>query len=217
MARQLLLVPTHFELAMIDPVLLETCDVAICGFGIATAGTRTAQLLAEFKPTRVTLIGIAGRIGSTLEIGQAYRFSEIACYGIGAGTGNNFQTASEMGWKHWQSVNPNVQGLDRSISDVICVNEVVKSSVRQASYQLLTVAAASIDIQDVQHKTNKFPHAVAEDMEGFAVAVACQFASIPLEVIRGISNHAGDRNKSNWFTREAMIAAAYLALGNGNR
>jgi len=232
MARPLLLVPTRFELAMIDLKLLETRDVAVCGFGIATAGARTAQLLAEFKPTQVTLLGIAGRLGSILEIGKAYRFSEIACYGIGAGAGQNFQTASEMGWNHWDSVSrdeadtnsisPNqnitlgLQKSDSSISDVICIDECSISSEIQARYQLLTTAAASINMNDVQLKITKYPHAVAEDMEGFAVAVACQLANVQLEIIRGISNHAGDRNKSNWYAKEAMTAAANLALGSGS-
>ena len=45
-------------------------------------------------------------------------------------------------------------------------------------------------------------------MEGFAVAMACRLQNIPLEIIRGISNVAGDRDKSNWRVADAMGAAA---------
>jgi len=43
-------------------------------------------------------------------------------------------------------------------------------------------------------------------MEGFSVAAACRFAGIPLRIVRGISNQAGDRNKENWRVRDAMHA-----------
>ena len=49
-------------------------------------------------------------------------------------------------------------------------------------------------------------------MEGFSVAVACQFAGIPLKVVRGISNIAGDRDKGRWRIKDAMDAAATLML-----
>ena len=38
----------------------------------------------------------------------------------------------------------------------------------------------------------------AEDMEGFAVATACRLANVPLSIIRGISNVAGDRDHRRW-------------------
>ena len=76
---------------------------------------------------------------------------------------------------------------------------------------LLTVCAASGSTDDVAHRLNKFPQAVAEDMEAFSVALACRMARIPLTVIRGISNMAGDRDKTNWNVAEALEAAAELA------
>ena len=47
-------------------------------------------------------------------------------------------------------------------------------------------------------------------MEGFAVAVACRLAGVPLKIIRGISNHAGDRQHSRWKITEALLSAAAL-------
>jgi futalosine hydrolase len=56
------------------------------------------------------------------------------------------------------------------------------------------------------------PAAVAEDMEGFAVALACRLAGVPLTIIRGISNTAGDRDHARWRVPEALAAAAALSL-----
>ncbi len=55
-----------------------------------------------------------------------------------------------------------------------------------------------------------FPKAVAEDMEGYAVALACRLHDVPLTIIRGISNQAGDRNHDGWQVAEALQSAAEL-------
>jgi futalosine hydrolase len=45
-------------------------------------------------------------------------------------------------------------------------------------------------------------------MEGFAVAAACIMNNVPWVIVRGISNLAGDRVKSNWQTDGALHKAA---------
>jgi futalosine hydrolase len=44
------------------------------------------------------------------------------------------------------------------------------------------------------------------------VALACRLAGVPLTIIRGISNTAGDRDHARWRVPEALAAAAGLAL-----
>lgn len=56
------------------------------------------------------------------------------------------------------------------------------------------------------------PAAAAEDMEGFAVAMACRLRGVPLDIVRGISNAAGDRDRSHWQVSAALEAAGRLAL-----
>jgi futalosine hydrolase len=53
---------------------------------------------------------------------------------------------------------------------------------------------------------------VAEDMEGFAVAMACRLRGVPLDIVRGISNTAGDRDASRWQVAAALEAAGRLAV-----
>lgn len=179
--------------------------IQTCGFGPIVAGIRTMRLLAHYKPREVVLVGIAGALGPQLPIGTATVFSRIACYGIGAGSGLDFETASELGWPQWTDPE-----FGQSFGDVI---EPATESDPESSagLMLLTVCAASGCNEDVEHRLNKFPHAVAEDMEAFSVALACRMAGIPLTVIRGISNMAGDRDKSNWNVATALEAAAELA------
>ena len=49
-------------------------------------------------------------------------------------------------------------------------------------------------------------------MEGFAVALACRLRGVPVGIIRGISNTAGDRDTSRWQVAAAVEAAGRLAL-----
>lgn len=210
MPRLLILIPTDFELQKLQPLLAESVARAdgvmlTCGFGPIVAGIRTTQLLALYKPRAVVLVGIAGALGPQLPIGTATTFSRIACYGIGAGSGLSFETASELGWQQWTDPE-----FGQSFGDVI--EPVIESDPYDpAGSMLLTVCAASGCTEDVAHRLRKFPHAVAEDMEAFSVALACRMARAPLTVIRGISNMAGDRDKANWNVTGALEAAAELA------
>ena len=199
----LLIVPTQFELECLSPSFREEIgrtdwQLEFCGFGIVVSGLRTSNLITRYSPKQVLLIGIAGTLDSKFSIGQAVEFDRVTCFGIGAGSGHPHLSADEMGWRQWP--------IEPVISDSILLCE--NPSEEQTPYPatLLTCCSASSSEQDIQLRLEKHPNVVAEDMEGFAVAAACRFAGIPLRIIRGISNRAGDRNKDNWRVSEAMQA-----------
>jgi futalosine hydrolase len=154
------------------------------------------------------LIGIAGRFDARLEIGAAYRFDRVACYGVGAGSGDGFIPAAALGWSQWPGDPPDPE---TAVGDVIdCGAEAAAAG--GPGGLLLTACAASATADDVARRTTLFPAAVAEDMEGFGVALACRLAGVPLTIIRGISNTAGDRDHARWRVPEALAAAAGLTL-----
>ena len=211
MSRTLILVPTEYERALLRPqlsLMIESVGgtVAICGFGPIASGICTTRLLAEFTPESVILIGIAGALSSSQKIGTARDYDQIGCYGIGAGSGSAFQTAGELGWS--QETAPDSGQI---IGDTLRLRDTANGK-NESAPMLLTVCAASASTDDVTDRLHKFPNAVAEDMEAFSVAMACRIARIPLTVIRGISNVAGDRNKSNWHVGAALDAAADLTI-----
>jgi len=211
MTRTLLLVPTSFELQYLQPLFenaVRAADgaLAVCGFGPIASGIITAQLLTKHMPDKVILVGIAGSFdANTAAIGTAECYSKIGCYGVGAGGGSEFRTAGELGWS--QFTDPQ---SGRSFSDVIELEGTGPTVA--SSGMLLTVCSASASPFDVAERLRKFPEAVAEDMEAFSVAMACKLARIPLIVIRGISNIAGDRNKANWNVKAALKAAVELVV-----
>jgi futalosine hydrolase len=213
MVSTLLLVPTRIELEFLSSAFHQRiaefdCKIALCGFGPILAGILASQLISEHKPTKVLLLGVAGGLTEELPVAKSLEFDEVVCYGVGAGSGNRFVTTQEMGWCHWRSEHDGFE-----IRDSISVDNLRENPVKRDSpAQLLTCCAASASDEDVQLRLAKFPNAIAEDMEGFAVAAACLTHKTPLRIIRGISNRAGDRNKSHWRIHEAMAAAEVKAL-----
>lgn len=220
MPRHLILVPTEMERRRLDPVLApamaQGCSVALCGFGPVAAAARTAQLLAEHAPERVLLVGIAGRLDDRLVVGAAYQFERVACYGVGAGSGGAFVSAGAMGWRQWPG---DADGMSPHGGDSIGdeIGNLTSCAVGsddgggQADL-LLTVCAAAASAEDVRLRKQTFPAATAEDMEGFAVAFACRLRGVPVGIIRGISNTAGDRDTSRWQVATSLEAAGRLAL-----
>lgn len=212
MCEQLILIPTHFERQQLplDRGRLAKSAIEVCGVGAVVAGVRTARLLAHYQPSSVLLLGIAGAIGSALQVGSAYEFDSVACYGIGVGCGSNYSTLAELGWEDW--LNPSVGPDEDPLAEVLALKGDQQGKPRPGTArQLLTAMAASASPQDVAWRSEKFPDAAAEDMEGYAVATACHMARVPLRIIRGISNAAGDRQHERWRVAQALQAAAELA------
>ncbi|MCE9632523.1 MAG: futalosine hydrolase [Planctomycetia bacterium] len=215
MRQHLLLVPTELERGIIEPVVAAGCGasvrVELCGFGPVVAAARTARLIAEHRPVGVLLVGIAGRLAERLAVGQAYVFDQVACHGVGAGSGASHTPAEAMGWPQWpgDGLDPTTQIRD-SLS---CTNGRLPAAADAArAGLLLSSCSASAGTDDVRSRLRLYPEAAAEDMEGFGVAAACRLGGVPLDIVRGISNTAGDRDTAGWQIDTACRAAAELAV-----
>lgn len=200
MADKLLLIPTELERNALQkrlPGLSEVPGIAIelCGFGVIAAAANTARLLQHHRPGEILLVGIAGAYDDSLAIGSAHCFDQVICHGVGAGQGDSFLSAEQMGWQHHH--NP-------PIGDRLKLHSSARVSETKT---LVTVCAASDSPAMAQQRAAKVADA-AEDMETFAVALACRIEDVPLRVIRGISNKAGVRNQAQWRIHEALDAVA---------
>jgi futalosine hydrolase len=184
----------------------QDCAFQLCGFGPIAAAARAAALISRYKPERVMLVGIAG--GFDIEqhpIGTAYRFDQVACSGIGVGSGSSHRSAHEIGWQQFGGGDAEPQ-----IGDVIALQSTYVAGVPCAG-KLLTCCSVSATPGEAQLRQRLYPDAIAEDMEGFGVAMACALARVPLQIVRGISNHVGDRDLRKWHIEEALTAAAEMA------
>ena len=195
----LLLVPTELERRQLadQPRFGTDAPCELCGFGPVAAAARAASLIARHQPARVILAGIAGTFDPTgLPVATAAVFPSVVMHGVGVGVASGFVSAAALGFQHWKGRGP-------ENSDELRVD----TPVPPAAGQLLTCCTGSQSPEEARQRLEQYPGAVAEDMEGFAVALACRLAGVPLAIARGISNEVGDRNFDHWQIPEALDAA----------
>ena len=177
------------------------------GFGPITSAARAGALIARYRPSRVILVGIGGTFDvERFPGGSACRFDQVVCDGVGMGRGDQFCSAEDQGWKQFAA-----DDAMPEVRDVLPLVSTYDPSIPCAG-TLLTVCAASANAQDRKDRLVRYPEACVEDMEGFAVAAACTMASVPVQIVRGISNQVGDRDHGSWQIEPALAAAASMAL-----
>lgn len=176
----------------------------LCGFGPVAAAARTAQLLASLRPARVCLAGIAGTYDpERAPAGSAIVFTRVALEGVGVGEGESFQGPPALGFPQWPGT--------KSTPAIQEVLPVACPPGTEAAL-LLTTCAASASPEHACQRLARFPTALAEDMEGFGVALACALYDTPLAIVRGISNLVGARDPGSWKIPAALAAARRAVL-----
>ena len=204
--RTLVLVPTEIERRHLARQRGFGVDApcALCGFGPVAAAARARDAIAAHEPERVVLVGIAGTFDpGGLPVGTAAVFPSVLLHGVGVGAAS-FVPAPALGYRHW----PQDRKGEAGGPDVLSL----AAPVPPAAGPLLTVCAASATEAEARRRREQFPDAAAEDMEGFAVALACRLADIPLAVVRGISNAVGDRRFERWRIPDALDAGWLVAV-----
>ena len=206
-APTLLLFPTELEQdrfrdqgGLPAGLALET----VCGFGPIAAAARTAQLCASLRPARAFLCGIAGSYDDQrYPVGEAVTFARVALDGVGVGQGKAHLGPPALGFPQW----PGSPETAPVIHDEL---ELVGAA--DGGPLLLTTCSASASPAEARLRLERHPEAVGEDMEGFAVALACALAQTPLTIVRGFSNRVGDRDSHRWRIPNALAAARRLTL-----
>jgi futalosine hydrolase len=157
------------------------------GFGPIAAAARTAALIARLRPARVLLVGIAGTYDAdALPIGSAGQFTRVAVEGLETA---GFAQAPGIG---------TTLPLEADPADA-------------RARALVTVFSAARSTREATERRERHPDAIAEDMEGYGVALACAIERTPLAIVRGISNVAGDRYVKSWKIADALAAARKLS------
>lgn len=214
----LLLTPTEFEAERVklSPGFSELerliSDWTVCGFGPVGSAIGTANAIEKFQPNKILLLGIAGCYRGLEEVGGAQFFSSVWMDGIGFDSEiPSFpqletipQSKLSLPLELWCP-----QHLNRSIGSAES-NEAKKS-------ELLTVVNCTSNQGLVRARQARFSKCIAEDMESYAVALAGLSKNVPVAVVRGFSNVAGDRNQSNWKIELAIHSAVRLATEVLNR
>lgn len=196
----LFLVPTELEcrrLLSIGGSKMSGLDIQLCGFGPVLSAITTTRLLMEKNYRNVLLCGIAGAyVESGLVVGQAVCATEVMLDAVGVFEQSQLRTGQNL-------------GFHPSLPDQLSLAGFLPKEESAVETRLLTVCTASCDSIQASGRHKQFG-ATIEDMEGYGVAAACFAHGVDLTVVRGISNIAGERDKSLWQIDDALRAVVDL-------
>lgn len=205
------------ERFIIGTLQANTILVGTLGFGKVNAAATVAALAERFVLGQVWHLGCAGSyVGGPLAIGDVLISTQCLCGDEGILKTEGEQPQSAIGI-------PLVMAAGASYCDAFPVDERIlawsRSVVPASRYtssevsqnattspqdafrvvygRSLTVSLISGDANVAAQRFLRH-QALAECMEGSAVAQVCQRFGIPMLECRGISNLAGDRDKEHW-------------------
>jgi futalosine hydrolase len=171
--------------------------LGVTGVGLASASLALGFFLSMETPEALILLGSAGALpdsglnrGDVVVAGSEI-FAELGLL-VGPGIGDAKSLA----------LSNLVQEIafDRTLSDDL------SAAARRAGPaicgKVLTVVGVSANQDQAQARAKRFK-AVAENMEGYAVALAGHNLGIKVAEVRGISNRAGDRDITHWDLKTA--------------
>lgn len=199
----MVLVPTELERRALLPHWGPHLPaLQLAGFGPIAAAAQTTRALVEtpMHPVdRVLLIGIAGSFDlERWPLGTAHTFDEVVLDHFGVGYGRDSKTSIELGFAQLDGPDPL---FERARLDTL----------DHGAGLLVTTPVASAHAAEAAERRARYINPLAEDMEGFGVALACHMLKTPLTIVRGASNTVGDRDASRWQIQTALQAAAALA------
>jgi futalosine hydrolase len=172
-------------------------DILITGIGLtATSYTLTKQLSMK-RPDLVIQAGIAGCFDKNISQGSVVVIKQDTIADLSVIENKELKTMFDLGlmkpnrfpFRNGWLVNPH--------------KEVLKSTklavVKAISVNHITTAKPIISLYQQTFQP------VIESMEGAALHHVCLMEKIPFVQIRGISNYIGERNKTKWNIKDAVI------------
>jgi len=166
--------------------------LATTGVGIVSAGVAFGALLPTLAVDRAVIIGSAGALpGSGLDNGDVVVASSETLAELGTCDSEGIGDCSSL----------NLPGLQQSIllDDDLARSllDAARGPFRARRGACLSVAGASGDLIQAEARAKRFG-ALAENMEGYSLALAGSRFGIKVGELRAISNQAGVRDKSAW-------------------
>ncbi|WP_281900993.1 futalosine hydrolase [Micromonospora humidisoli] len=188
-----------------------TVTVRALGVGPAVAGATTARMLAlaeaAGRPYRaVVSAGIAGGFAGRAPVGATVLASRSVAADLGAESPTGFIPVDELGMP------PELLGGGPTIDVDPALLHALRAALPQAVVgAVLTVSTVTGTAASTAILADRHPDAVAEAMEGYAVAVAATQAGLPFAELRTVSNPVGPRDRDGWRMREAFTALTEAA------
>ena len=174
-------------------------NLGVTGVGVASACTTLGALCGADRPDLMVMVGSAGSLPESglgtgdMVVAETEILAELGVVaGPGIGDAHGMKLPGVMQEIH----------MDQEASSLLLGHAV---EMGKAVYgRMLTVVGASADGNQARERARQF-QALAENMEGYALALAGHRFGCRTAEIRGISNGAGDRDKSHWDFEKAMV------------
>jgi len=171
---------------------IEGKDVTVlrCGIGKVNAAVGCALLIQQFKPSCIINTGSAGGIHSDLKVGDAVISTGLLYHDVDV-TAFNYAPGQLPGQPQIFSAN---ETLVKVAEDA--VDELKAEKILPASFTHCRGIIGSGDIfmhepERIDAVRRLFPNIAAVEMEGAAIAHCCRLFSVPVLVIRALSDIAG--------------------------
>ena len=201
----LLIAATKFE---IQPTLLllerqiphfsqHTISVLITGVGQTNTTYNLTTNLINKKTDIVIQAGIAGTFNEQYFLGQTVLVKQD-CFGdLGMEEKEKFTTLFDNGFADKNEF-PFTNGWLVNDADTIFENSLLRVA------NGVTINKVSDSLLQKQQLLNNF-NADIESMEGAALHYVCLLQKIPFIQIRSISNSVGERDKTKWAIKDAIV------------
>ncbi len=181
-------------------------DLVVSGVGKTNAAQATASALAGGSPPAAVInVGIAGalpRKSGPLEVGSVVLATLSLFADEGVSTPDRFIGLSELGF-----ASPGVD--DRFPADQGLLQVLSSAGIAGPIATVSTCSGNDASSEAIAERTG----AIAEAMEGAAVALAAARAGVPFAEVRVISNRTGDRAHQGWDMSLALATLRRFAAG----
>lgn len=178
-----------------------------CGIGKVASAVATAMLITECQPDYVINTGSAGGFDQHLNIGDVV---------IGEAAIHNDVDLTHFGYQIGQCAGmPEVYHCDRTLLQVA---KQAAGHIQQFQYKtgLICSGDSFIGSDDAADELKqRFPRAIATEMESAAIGQACYLLNTPFIVIRSLSDIAGKTSSVsfNEYLEQAAKHSAELVMG----
>lgn len=180
--------------------------LGLTGVGVASACFSLGSFLACIPAPRAIMVGSCGALpGSGLQVGDSVVASSESFSELGVLDKPGIGDPEELKGLGLEQEIP----LDKGLGEVLL--GAARGLGRARLGRLLTVAGVSASLAQARARRKRF-QALAENMEGYGLALASHKLGLEAAEVRGVSNKAGERDKSSWNLERAQVLAQEIVL-----
>ena len=197
----LLCAATEFE---IQPTIefvtdnkLKDIEILITGIGLMAATYQLTKAICLKKPKFILQAGVAGSLDGALPLGKVVVVANETIGDLGVEESGSFKSLFNL--------NLNDKNSFPWTNGKLCNHTEIVRHLNLPAVDSVSVNEISTNAQRIDYYKNGLGAAV-ESMEGAALHYVSLCENIPFLQIRSLSNFVGERDKSRWKIKEAIVS-----------